>query len=46
MRLMATSLSKFLDNLTERIKIEYKDCCCFFEHERVKDNMIKYKCLS
>ena len=46
MRLMETSLSKLVDNLSERIKIKYKDWCCFSEHERAKDNTIKYKCLS
>ena len=47
MRLTATSLSKLVDNLKERIhKIKCKDCRCFFEYERAKDNLIKYKCLS
>ena len=44
---MATSLSNFVDNLTEELhKIKYKDCDCFFEYESIKDNLIKYKCLS
>ena len=47
MRSMATSLSKLVDNLTEGIhKIKCKDCGCFLEYENVKDNLIKYKCLS
>ena len=34
-------------NLTEEIhKIKYKDCNCFLEFERIKDSLIKYKCLS
>ena len=42
---MATSLSNLIDNLIERIhKSKCKDCDC--EYERVKDNLIKYKCLS
>ena len=44
---MASSLSKFFDNLTERIyKIKCKDCDCFLEYENVKDNLIKYNFLS
>ena len=44
---MATSLSNFIDNITERIrKIKCKDWDCFLQCERVKDNLIKYKCLS
>ena len=44
---MATSSSHLVDNLTERIhKIKCKDCDCFLEYESVKDNLIKYKCLS
>ena len=27
-------------------KIKCKDCDCFLEYESVKDNLIKYKCLS
>ena len=46
-RFMATSLSNLADNLTEGIhKIKCKDCDCFLEYESVKDNLIKYKCLS
>ena len=34
-------------NLIEVIhKINRKDCDCFLEYEIVKDNLIKYKCLS
>ena len=44
---MASSLSKFVDNLTERIyKIKCKDCDCFLEYENVKDNLMKYNFLS
>ena len=44
---MASSLSNLVYNLVERIhKIKCKDCDCFFEYEIVKDNLIKYKCLS
>ena len=28
------------------IKVKCKDCDCFLEYETVKDNFIKYKCLS
>ena len=46
-RFMATSLSNVVDNLTEGIhKIKCKDCDFFLEYESVKDNLIKYKCLS
>ena len=46
-RFATTSLSNFADNLAEGIhKIKCKDCDCFLEHESVKDNLIKYKCLS
>ena len=46
-RFMANSLSNLIDNLTEGIhKIESKDCDCFLEYESVKDNSIKYNCLS
>ena len=27
-------------------EIKCKDCDCFLEYESVKDNLIKYKCLS
>ena len=44
---MARSLSNLVDNLAKEIlKIKYKDCGCFLEHESVKDNLIKYKWLS
>ena len=44
---MATSLSNLVDNLTEGIyKIKYKDFDCFLEYESVKNNSIKYNCLS
>ena len=47
LRFMGTSLSKLVDNLTEGIhKIKCKDYGCFLEYENVKDNLIKYKCLS
>ena len=43
---MASSLSNLVDNLTEGIhKIKCKHEC-FLEYESVKDNLIKYKCLS
>ena len=46
-RFMATSLSSLVDNLTEIAhKIKCKGCDCFLEYESVKDNLIKYKCLS
>ena len=46
-RFMATPLSNLVDNLTEGIhKIKWKDCDCFLESESVKDNLIKYKCVS
>ena len=46
-RFMASPLSNLVDNLAEGIhKIKFKDCDCFPEYERVKDNMIKYKCFS
>ena len=44
---LASSLSNLVDNLTEGIhKNKCKDCDCFLEYESVKDNLIKYKCLS
>ena len=44
---MVSSLSNLVDNLAEGIqKIKRKDCDCFLEYESVKDNLIKYKCLS
>ena len=46
-RFMASSLSNLVDNLSEGIhKIKCKDCDCFLEYESVKDNLIRYKCLS
>ena len=46
-RFMASSLSSLVDNLAKEIyKIKCKDCDCFLEYESVKDNLIKYKCLS
>ena len=46
-RFMASSLSNLVDNLAEEIpKIKYINCDCFLEYESVKDNLIKYKCLS
>ena len=46
-RIMATSLSNFVDNLTEGIhKNKCKDCDCSLEYESAKDNLIKHKCLS
>ena len=46
-RFMATSLSNLVDNLTEGIhKIKCKDCDWFLKYERVKNNLIKSKCLS
>ena len=46
-RFMASSLSSLIDNLAKGIyKIKCKDCDCFLEYESVKDNFIKYKCLS
>ena len=36
-----------MDNLAEGIhKLECKDCTCFLEYKNVKDNLIRYKCLS
>ena len=44
---MASSLSNLVDNIAERIhKIKCKDCDRFLEHDCVKDNLIKYKCLT
>ena len=46
-RFMTTSLSNLVDNLTEGFhEIKCKDCDCSLEYESVKDNLIKYKCLS
>ena len=44
---MASLLSNLAENLAEGIhKISSKDCDCFLACESVKDNLIKYKCLS
>ena len=44
---MASSLSNLVDNCTDGIhKIKCKDCDCFLQFKSVKDNLIKYKCLS
>ena len=44
-RFMATS--NLADNLTKGIhKTRCKNCGCFLEYESVKDNLMKYKCLS
>ena len=44
---MVTLLSNLVDILTERIhKVKCKICDCFLEYESVKENAIKYKCLS
>ena len=46
-RFMATSSWNFVGNLMERIhNLKCKDFHCFVEYESVKDNLIKYKCLS
>ena len=46
-RFMTSSLSNLVDNLTKIIhEIKCKDCDCFLEYESVKDNLIKYRCLS
>ena len=46
-RFMVSSLLNLVDNLAERIqKTKCKDCDSFLEYESVKDNLIKYKCLS
>ena len=45
-RFMPSSLSNLVHNLAEEIhKIKYKDFDCLLEYEKVKDNLIKYKCL-
>ena len=44
---MASSLSSLINNHTEGIhKMKCKDCDCCLEYESVKDDFIKYKCLS
>ena len=46
-RFMASSLSNLVDNLADKNhKVKGKDCDCFLEYESVKDNLVKYKCLS
>ena len=46
-RIMASSLSNPVDNIAEGIsETKCKDCDCFLQYESVKDNLIKYKCLS
>ena len=44
---MTSSLSNIVDNLAEGIhKTKCKNCDCSLEYESVKNNLIKYKCLS
>ena len=44
---MASSLSNLVDNFAKEIhKVKFKDCHCFLEYESVKENSVKYKCLS
>ena len=46
-RFMSISLSNFVDNLAEGIhKIKCEDCDCFPEYKSVRENLVKYKCLS
>ena len=46
-RFMAKSFSNLVDNLAgKNHKVKGKDCDCFLEYERVKDNLVRYKCLS
>ena len=46
-RFMANSLSNFVDNLAEGMhKTKCKNCDNFLEYESVRDNLIKYECLS
>ena len=46
-RFMVSSLSNLVDNLTGEIhKIKCKDYNCFLEYESIKEDLIKYKCLS
>ena len=46
-RFMATTSSNPVDTIAQGIhKIKCKDCDYFLEYESVKDNFIKYKCLS
>ena len=47
MKFMATSPSKLVDNIMERIhKSRCKDCSCVLEYESAKNSLIKYRCLS
>ena len=44
---MPTTLSNLADNLTEEIhKIKCKDFDCILGYGNVKENLIKYECLS
>ena len=44
---MANSLSNLVDNLTEGIReIKCNDCDCSLKYKSVKNNLIKFKCLS
>ena len=44
---MAISLSNIINYLTEETcKIKCKECDCFLQHQSIKNNLIKYKCLS
>ena len=44
---MVSSISNFVDNLEEGMhKIKCKDYDCFRKYESVKENSIKYRCLS
>ena len=46
-RFMATTSSNLVDTIAQGIhKIKCKDCDYFLEYESVKDNFIKFKCLS
>ena len=47
MRFMATSLTKLVDNLSKGIhEIKCADYNCSLKYENVKNNLMKYKCLS
>ena len=46
-RFMASLLSNLVDNLVNTFsKIKCYDCDCFLKDESIKDNLLKYKCLS
>ena len=46
-KFLPSLLSNLAKNFAEEsYKIKCKDCDCFPEYESVKDNLIKYKCLS